>query len=222
MIFCYPDTNAIFDTDNGKVNTLVIENQRLFRSLIEDICAQIEGNNGKAVISSNGVDCLDFRKCSEIITSVVPFDINRKSLISKIVSAVEKESISEAQYEKTMTLLGAIECYLDELTTTFDCNLAFSKITPTTLIKAAGLEIVDDYVSVAEKVIDYLELVREFDRDKLFFTVNFRSFIEDKETDEFMKTIIGHGFNLIMIENKEYKKLASENRVVIDEDLCEI
>lgn len=66
-----------------------------------------------------------------------------------------------------------------------------------------------------------MELVREFDRDKLFFTVNLRSYIDDDEAELFMKTVIDHDFKIVMIENKEYNKLKHELRMTIDADLCE-
>lgn len=40
---------------------------------------------------------------------------------------------------------------------------------------------IDMIDSDAEKLIDYMELVREFDRDKLFVTVNMRGFFVDSE-----------------------------------------
>ena len=54
-----------------------------------------------------------------------------------------------------------------------------TKISVTTLFKAIGIELHDDYegeYGAAEKLIDYMELVREFDRDKVFITINMRSF----------------------------------------------
>lgn len=221
MIFSYPEISGYFDTTVSEVNTIVIENRKLFRSLIEDIFNQTEGYTGKAVLGNNSDKLLDFSKNAEIFTSFVPFEINRKSLISKITSVVEKAAINGYNYEKTMKLLTDIETYLDGITSEFDCNLTYSKITSSAIIKAVGLEIVDDYSSLGEKIIDYMELVREFDKEKLFFMVNFRSFVEDFEAEDFLKTIKDHDFNVVMIENKGYNKLKHENRLTIDEDLCE-
>lgn len=74
--------------------------------------------------------------------------------------------------------------------------------------------------SDAEKLIDYMELVREFDRDKLFVTVNMRGFFVDAEMAAFMETVVSHGYHLLMLESRAYDILPLENRITIDEDLC--
>ena len=221
MIYCYDEIDGSFDTKIDKINTIVIENRNLFRAVVQDIYNRIDGLSGKSVLGTGDGKLLDFSKYAEIFTSFVPFEINRKGLITKITSAVEKESLSGYRYESTMKILTDIERYMEGLTSSFDCNLAFSKITAGALIKAVGIEIVDDYTSLGEKIIDYMELVREFDKEKIFFTVNFRSFVDDEETEEFMKTVKIHDFHLVMFENKEYNILEHELRRTIDEDLCE-
>ena len=220
MNFCFPGISGVFQTNIPYVNTAVIENQKLFCSLISDIALQIEGFNGTAVLS-DGDRILNFAKNAELLTAFVPFELNKKSLINKIASALERESVNPDNYNETMQLMAEIEKYLDVLAESFDCNLAFSKVTPSSVIKSAGIEIVDDYDSIAEKVIDYMELVREFDCNKLFITVNMRSYIDDHDAELFMKTCIDHEYSLLMIENTEYKRLPFEKRITIDSDLCE-
>ena len=88
-------------------------------------------------------------------------------------------------------------------------------------MKAVGLAVRDEYGSQLEKLVDYMELVREFDRDKLFFTVNLRSFFTDEECGLFMETVAGHGFHVIMLESMDRPKLKLERRITIDTDLCE-
>ena len=221
MIYAHSDISGNFDTTIDAINTIVIENRTFFFSFIEDIYNRVSGFSGKSILGTGEGKLLDFSKNAEIFTSFVPFEINKKSLLSKIISAIEKESVSAEHYEDTMKVLTGIERYLDGLNASFDCNLSYSKITPGALIKAAGIEIVDDYNSLAEKIIDYMELVREFDKDKLFFTVNLRSYIDDETMGNFMATIKAHDFHLIMIESQAHNMLSCESRHIIDEDLCE-
>ena len=97
-------------------------------------------------------------------------------------------------------------------------------LSPTGIIKSAGIEICNDYegeTGDAERIIDYMELVREFERDKLFITVNMRSFFSDEVADSFMKTVVSHGFKIFMIEASEHTILENERRIKIDKDLCE-
>ena len=221
MKYVFPEITSIFETKAGYVNTLVIENKKFFSEVVSDIYNQTNGDDGKSVISE-GIKILSFTKDAELLGNFLPFDINRKSLITKIQSAIEKKTTDAEFCYRCNELLGEIENYLNDVVFDFPCDLVFSKINNSSLVKMAGIEIRDEYVSRAEKLLDYFELVREFDKDKLFFTVNLRSYLSDVETEKMMETIKTHRFNVIMIESTSLKLLQNEKRVTVDEDLCEI
>lgn len=66
-----------------------------------------------------------------------------------------------------------------------------------------------------------MELVREFDRDKLFITVNMRAYFDDEIIAKFQKTALSHEFKVLMLEAYAYPPLKLEKRLTIDADLCE-
>ena len=216
-----PKINYVFDTDTDKINTLVIENQRLMFDLLTDIEQQLSGYDGKTVLSDNN-KILSISKQLELLTQFIPFEINRKNLISKISAELEKNAVCSEKYEHTAELLRMLEEYLSDLAFDLRADINFSKINIGAIIKAASPEILDDYDSLSEKIIDYMELVTDFDRQKLFITVNLRNYVTDEETESFMRTVLSHRLHILMIESHEYFRLPSENRVVIDCDLCEI
>ena len=78
------------------------------------------------------------------------------------------------------------------------------------------------YGNPIEKLIDYMSLVRDLDRDKLFVFVNLRSWFTDNEVSLFVKTVLAHKYRILLIDNCEYPKLENERRIIIDRDLCEI
>ncbi|MBO7128106.1 type II-A CRISPR-associated protein Csn2 [bacterium] len=221
MKFVCPDINHVFDTEIGKVNSLIIENQKLFFEVITDISSQIEGFDGKSVLSEEN-KILTFSKNADLLTQFIPFDLNRKTLVNKAVSALEQVAVSGEYFQKTAEILSQLEAYLFEISANFSCDISFSKISAASIIKASGFEFKNDYDTLCEKIIDYFELVTEFDRKKLFFTVNLRSYVNDKEIELFIETVLQHGYNLLMIESGEHPLLTSEQRYIIDSALCEI
>ena len=221
MKLAFPGINNVFDTEIELVNSIVIENQSLFYYFIEDINAQINGFEGKAVVSDDN-KILSPNKSTELLTQFIPFEINKKSHLNKIISELEKKAISNEFYAQTVDLMGRFEKLLTDISFDLSCDLNYTKIDIGALIKSAGVEINPDYTCLAEKIIDYFELVTEFETVKLFVTVNLRSFISDNEASEFMKTALSHEFNLIMIESSEHSLLPYEKRYIIDADLCEI
>lgn len=221
MKFVYPEINKVFEADANFVNTLVIENQELFCRIIEDIYNQINGFDGKSVLSADN-KILPIHKHLEILSQFIPFEINRKKLLSKICSALEEKAISDEYYYQTTELMNKIEKYLLELSFDFTCNISFENIGIASLIKASGMEISDDYNSLGEKIIDLIELITEFDRKKFYVIINLRNYLSDEETTLFMDTVINHGFAVLMIEGNEHPPLPKEKRYIVDKDLCEI
>lgn len=221
MKFVYPEIGKVFETDGSFINTLVIENQGLFCRLIEDVQSQVNGFEGRSVLSEDN-KILPINKNLEVLSQFVPFEINRKNLISKICSAIETKAISDEYYGRTCELLNEIERYLMDITFDFSCDLNFEKINASALIKAAGVEVADDYESLGEKILDLMELVTEFDRRKFYVIINLRSYLSDEETALFMETALQHRFSILMIESGERPLLPQECRFLVDKDLCEI
>lgn len=220
MKFTYPNIDIVFDTSIEKVNTLVIENPRLMVELLSEISSQLRDFDGKCVLSDQDKE-IPLSKGLELLTYFTPFEINTKALVSKLATALEKRAVAE-YYGESEQLLGEIERFFFKVSQDFSCAVDFSKISMNSLTKSLGAEFCDDYESLCEKLCDYFELVQEFERQKLFVTLNLRAFISDEEFEKFLDTVILHEYNLIMIENKEYPRSNNESRYIIDSELCEI
>ena len=51
MKFVHPELQTVFDTENGRYNTLVIEEQRFLTRVLTDVASQIQGLEGASVMS---------------------------------------------------------------------------------------------------------------------------------------------------------------------------
>lgn len=222
MKLVHPALEGTITFGEDSIPCIVIENKKRFRSFICDMSAAIEGINTKLVLSQNE-KMLDISKNVEIITDFINFDINRKALLNKMIAELEKTAVSPDHYLNTQELLSEIERRIEEWTFSFSCDIVPSKISVSTLLKASGIELRNDYkgdTGEVEKILDYMELVREFDREKLFVTVNMRTFFDDVIW-QFQKTAISHDFKVLMLESQAYPKLDFEKLTTIDVDLCE-
>ena len=221
MKFCHPEIESVLDTENGYYNTLVIEEQNFFTNLLRELNEQIQGSSGLAILSRGDVP-VPMEKNAVVIDTFVPFDLNSKQLLSKIAAAMAQRAIAPENFEKTSSMLSAVELWLDDIAMDFPCDIVFSAISPASVIKSAAPEIRSDTDSVAEKVLDLIQLTEEFDRERLFFTVNMRSYVRDEDMELFVETILSHGYHVIGIESTARPPLTKEKRVIIDADLCEI
>lgn len=133
---------------------------------------------------------------------------------------MQKLAMDEEHYYQTSELITLLESYLLDLSVELTGNIELSKITWENTIKAVGVEFADNYDSLAEKILDYMELVREYDSEKMFITLNLRSYISDDEMNKFVNDVVARGYKLLMVENSEYPIIEHEKRYIIDADKC--
>ena len=221
MKIAYPEIDHAFELRFDKVQTIIIENPKLLTDFITDISRQIDGLDGRSVLSEDNKE-IPINKWVELLTQFTPFKLNTKSLISSIITKIEKTAVQAEWYADTMEILQKNEEFLQKLAYDTGVRLLYSKINIDSLLKSAGPELEEEYDSLGEMLIDYFQLVTDNIRAKLFITLNLRSFISDHEAELFMDTVIRHGFRLLMIESCEKTRLINEDRFVIDVDLCEI
>lgn len=220
MRLIYPSISKEFDTESSKINTLIIENQYLFVNLLQDIQGQIDGYEGNAVLS------LDYKPINisnslELITDCLSLDMNSKAIINKICSRIEKIAVNDL-FEETTQIISRVQEFLFKASNELSCDITYDKLDISSIIKASGVHINSHYDSLGEKLIDYMELVREFDREKLFVFVNLRSYMSDSETEKFFETVLKHCYNILVVESSERPILINEERFIIDNNLCEI
>lgn len=222
MKFTYPELLEVFDTDIEFVNCIIIENQELLYRILVDIYNQLDKNEGKSVLSESET-ILSISQNLELLTEFIQFDVNKKSLVNRLTAKMIEDAIEEEQYEKTITLLNDVEKFLYDITFSYTGDVCFEKCNIDSLIKAVSPRF--DYSSadsVCEKIIDYVELVKEYDKDKLFITYNLRDVVSDSEVENFMEEILKKEYNFIMIETKEHNLSCFEKRYIVDKVLCEI
>ena len=222
MRIMYPDLIDTVEIIDSNVIGIVIENQQLMSGFIQDLYSQVNGFDGKTVLSEDNKP-IEIAKNLEVINEYFNFDINKKTIVNKIIKRISETVLAGESYGDTMLFLGNIEQKLYNWGFEVPGDIIFNSITPEILLKAAGLGINNDYSSlneIAEKLLDYMELVKEYDRKKVFVFVNMRSFFSDKIMQQFINSCISHNHSVILVDNKDNPVLKKENRIIIDVDLC--
>ena len=215
-----------FSTDSisigeGETFELIIENQKLFRELVEDIKTQIAGEKGSIVLSSNDIP-VPIRNNIELIETVSLFDVNTKYLLNKVYTSLETAALDEDHYIKSLELMTNIERYLNELGDVLGFDLDYNKLSIDSIIKAVSPRLSMCYNSPLEAIIDYMNLICSLDKIKLFIFVNIRSYFDDDEITRFVQTISAKGMMALIVESVERNKIDGTKKIVVDSDLCEI
>lgn len=220
MRFVYENIGHIINFGGGTVNELIIENRHLFFDVVNDMAMQADGFGGRCVLSVSDKP-VEFGKYADLTVQFAPFQVNRKSLLTKLYSSLESKAQSSENYMKTCELLSGVEKFMLDLAEEFPFEISCRKLAAGPIIRALSPEIEDEDKSPLEKIFAYMELVRELDRDKLFIMVNMRAYFSDVEMEKFTESVCLHDFNVLLLESFSSPKLKHTQRFVVDDDLCE-
>ena len=222
MMIAYPAADICCEIREDKIRTIVIENQHMFYNMISDIRSQLDGNNGKVVLSEDHTP-LDMRKTADLLTQFVPFTVNQKELITKLYAALKKKAINEKMYQYTQEIYGYIGEYLYQLIEDEENELDITIPEDITgILKAFDVRFDDSELTLPEKLLEYMISTNEFKGERLFITVNLRSYLTDKETEELFQSLLLKKIRLMCIESADHPRLINEEVIIIDKDMCVI
>lgn len=213
--------DADIEVNDSDVLELVVENHRILYNFISDIYEQIQGSEGSTILSDDD-EIIKISKNTELITNYIPFELNEKRLVTKIQGLLEKEALNTDNFQMTMRILADIERYVYKLSESFPYELEFHGINVAALIKMCNLSIIDDSISVVEKIYNYMNIVRDLMGERLFIFVNMRSYFNDQDLQMFIDTVIAHKFRVLLVDNKDSIKLDGMRKIIVDNDLCVI
>ena len=220
MKLVHPKMSSRINLSEQQINTIIIEEPGLLYEFVTDIKRQLDNLEGNTVLSVQD-EPVSFYKYADMISDPFSFEINNRRILTKVLNALEKCGMEDMYYEKTQKLLAQIETYINELSLNFDADIICESISLQHILKAAGIVVVDTYERLVDRIYAYMELVREFEGDKLFIFVNLSSFVEAKQLQEFADTVTGHAYRVLLIDSHDFKRLEKENRLIVDSDLCE-
>lgn len=221
MKIAYNNISTVIEMKPDRVTGLVIENSEMLFKFLTDLKASLRGEERGFVFSRNN---MPFNPSQEVklLTDFIDFELNQKSLLSKIIKSTEINAVNEDFFMESQHLLSEIENYLRRLTLDFPGELFFDKLSVQSLIKSFGLSLIDDYDSLEEKLLEYMELAYEFEGIRLFILVNVRCLIPQPKLQELIDTALINEHKILLVDCREYPRLNQEDRLIIDEDLCEI
>ena len=220
MKLIYKDVGHIISFDNGYVNELVIENKYIFFNMVNHATIQSDGGKGDFLLSVSDKP-VEFNRYADVTVQFAPFQINRKSLLTKLYAALEQNALRAENYKETGELLNEMERYVLQLSEDLPFEVDCQRLSIGSIIKAVSPEIDEVDKTHLEKVFAYMELVRELDRDRLFIMINMRTYFSNDEMETFIESVCLHGFKVLLIESTSQKRLKNTKRYTIDEDLCE-
>ena len=140
MMLVHPYITEEIVFNENIINILVIENQPFFAEIISDIYNQTLRLPGRVVLSDDNIP-IEIHKHMKLLTQIVPFDINERTLTSKFYSALKNIAVDEEHYYNTQEMIAKIKQYIFNLYDSFDYDLTIEDdIDISNLLKLFGLK----------------------------------------------------------------------------------
>lgn len=198
--------------------TLVIENGREYRNIVNDICWQTSYDEGGFVVA-DGNEVLAFSKACSVLTDIFNMDANDRKILSKLQTDLVKEYAGADEYYSVIEKINAFGvtiCNNSEYPLTFHDNVPLSD-----LIKFLGIRISEDEEGLIEKAVDYCVMIKKILKKKLIITVGFKDLMDEKECRQFQKMMKYNKIPMLMIERHTHPELDDPKKLrIIDKDLC--
>ena len=210
--------------EDDKVCVIQIENKRCYRELLCEIFYQSNHTLEGRFLVTEETKSFDLGKDVHIITDILSIDSNQRKIISKLYQRLEATAEENDFYLETQEVLSKIQKFISLLTDNETVALNFKEeVSLQDLFKIADVKIESENIRLLEKLLDYLGIVQEFLKPKCIIVMGLKQFFEKEELEEIYKFAVYQEIQLVLIENvKDVENYEREEKVIIDEDLCEI
>ena len=219
MIFQYKGFNFKIDFEEKNVFSLIVENKKSYRKIIEDLVNNSNIEDGNIILSKNNKLIIPEKEIF-VFSNYFNFDIN-KFVLNKYYK--ELKNLSENGFlNETLEIKEILKSYINKLidnnySLKFEDDLDISQILKAFSIKFERSE------DLLLNLFEWLKILNEVLGYEIFFFINLENFLSEEELLEFSKFILYNKYKVVFLENFHRNKLfEDDNLIIIDNDLCEI
>lgn len=207
--------------ENSHANELIIENPKYFRDLVKDFYFHNDDGSGISLVEGGKV--VKFNDGVDVIINPVKLDFGNKKAVINLLKILVKASLSEDFYLETNNLKTKIVKFLGDVVDSekFRFEVEADDFSLDQIAKAVNFHVVDDEDDFVELLTDYLEMMRELAKTKLFVFIALRSFLSGDELRRLLKNVLDRQIDILLIEDQTREKIDGFSRMTIDADLCD-
>ena len=219
MIFQYQGFNFKIDFENKSIFSLIIENKKLYRKIIEDLINNISIDDGNVILSKNNKLIVPEKEIF-VFSDYFNFDVN-KFVLNKYYK--ELKNLSENDFfDETVEIKEVLRNYVTKLVKNEYSIKLEEDLDISQILKAFGVKFQRNE-DLLLNLFEWIKILNELLGYEIFFFINLENFLSDDELVEFSKFILYNKYKVVFLENFNRNKLFDDdNLIIIDNDLCEI
>ena len=219
MIFQYQGFNFKIDFENKSIFSLIIENKKLYRKIIEDLINNISIDDGNIILSKNNKLIVPEKEIF-VFSDYFNFDVN-KFVLNKYYK--ELKNLSENDFfDETLEIKEVLRNYVTKLVENEYSIKLEEDLDISQILKAFGIKFQRNK-DLLLNLFEWIKILNELLGYEIFFFINLENFLSNDELVEFSKFILYNKYRVVFLEHFNRNKLFDDdNLIIIDNDLCEI
>lgn len=219
MRLVYTKYNIDIVLNENMIPVFTIESPQAFREMFGDLWKQVNGLEGKWIVSEKEKE-IKLSKEFEIITNPFALDINDKKIILRLYQEIM--SVSEDFLAESIGKLNSeIICLIDQMCESLPYPIVYNDSFPVDgLLKLAEVKLESDDRDSIQYLADYICLKKKICNITTFVFLNPRQFYDDGQIAMLYKKLQYEKINFIVFESTFLTKIELEKRWILDRDLC--
>lgn len=213
-----------FDIDTTCINTIIVENPKLYRQLFYDFNNQSNNSIGNFHLFADFNE-VDINKHLYLMNNPFNEDLNNRKIINQLYNMIAKE-IQVGFIDHWQNLISHMHVFADEIIDLilepldYQANLDIKDF-----LKFIKLQFSFDRENLppVERFIEHIKLIKRYFHPESIVLFNLQSFFLADEWNLIYRNMQLEGINAIFFERTDYDIHSKTEKVyIIDRDLCEI
>lgn len=202
------------------VSVIVVEDIALRLPMIDTLYSQVMGKEGNWLLVENEKN-YDLGKAAEMILEPFSLELNNKKVKTKLYQDI-KTIAQDVCFSQGLEVHSHICNYLESLLERIPYPVKYEEEwNILELLKAYGVELVEECDSICEKLFNYIKLINQVCGISIFITVNLKQYLTDVQIRELYKLAMYSKIQLVLIEfNMFNEKYDCEEIYILDKDSC--
>lgn len=209
----------MIEFDENRMETLVVEHPVFLADIVGQLCDQFNGEIGGFILSEDE-KALSFQKIADLIIDPFHIDLNNRRIINRLYAELgEAAGSAFVDYAEinaqTVRMIDDIISRSGYTGITYDLESGWEKI-----FQIHGVRLDDTFETLAEKMIEYIKIMKNLFGTKLFVFVGLHALLTKEQIEHVFRTAEYLKTQMLFIESSEYPPIDGERIRVIDKDRC--
>lgn len=222
MKLVHPEYTFQIEFQEGVVQKLILEPPALMSEFVVDFRKQMDGREGKWILSHEG-EILKISDYCELIMSIFDLEINQRKMLNALYDELADEINDTELLADWRAINSNLEGMLNQAIDGIGYGISYGELELKALFKVMDLKFQEDSGNYVDYLLEYLQMMSEVRKIYIFIFVNIASFLTKAELEYLYEQASYKKYHLLLLDvqnvNVNEKK---ERTIIVDKDYCVI